>query len=52
LPASQQIEDAFDTIFSLVYQQANRFFIRKVISVYSEWALRLCFAFNSQRQLD
>jgi hypothetical protein len=53
LPAPKQIEDAFDTIVSLVCQQANGFFIRKVISVYPvRAALRLRFAFNSQHQLD
>ena len=46
LPAPKQIEDAFDTIVSLVRQQANRFFIRKVISICHIWvALRLRFAF-------
>lgn len=35
LLASKQIQDAFDTNVSLVRQQANRFFICKVISIWS-----------------
>lgn len=35
LLAPKQIQDAFDTNVSLVRQQANRFFICKVISIWS-----------------